>query len=83
MARLLKDVNDVNALLEAIQKCDGDVWLRSTDGREEFNMKSVLSRYMGIGKLLEEQGDLWEFFCGKFSDEAYLFKFFNEIKKGE
>lgn len=81
--RLLNRVKDVDTLLDAISKCKGDVILRSVDGREEFNMKSVLSRYIAIGKLCEEQGDQWEVFCMNVGDEPYMMNFFHEIKQAE
>lgn len=78
---LLKNVNDIDNLLEAIYKCNGDVILRSADGAEQFNMKSRLSRYMAIGKLCEEHGEDYEFFCMDKSDEGYLFQFFSELRQ--
>lgn len=77
---LLKNAHDIDALMTAINKCKGDVMLRSVDGREEFNMKSVLSRYIAIGELCKDQGDQWEVYCMNKSDEGNLMSFFIEIK---
>lgn len=82
---LLKNITDINALLAAISKCEGDVILRSVDGSEEFNLKSTLSQYIGIGRLCEEHGDEYEIFCPSrnTNDEAYLMQFFHELHARE
>lgn len=78
---LLKNVNDIDNLIDAISRCRGDVILRSVDGREEFNMKSVLSRYIAIGELCKDHGDKYEFFCMNRADEGYMINFFMELDK--
>ena len=76
---LLKNAHDIKTLQDAINMCKGDVILRSTDGREEFNMKSTLSRYVAIGELCKEHGDEWEVFCMDKNDESKMLHFFYEI----
>ena len=76
---LLKYAKDANALIEAIKKCNGDVLLKSVDGKEEFNMKSEISRFVAIGRLCEERGDYYEIFCMDRNDEPYLLQFFHDI----
>lgn len=76
---LLKNVKDVDNFVAAIQKCHGDVILRSADGREEMNLKSTLSQYIAIGKLCDEHGEEYEIFCLDKSDETYMFQFFREL----
>ena len=76
---LLKYAKDANALIEAIKKCKGDVLLKSVDGKEEFNMKSEISRFVAIGRLCEERGDYYEIFCMDKNDEPYLLQFFHEM----
>ena len=78
---ILKRVKDIEALKAAIKKCQGDVILRSVDGTEEFNMKSTLSQYIAIGKLCEEHGDDYEFFCMNKADEGNMIEFFIEMDK--
>lgn len=73
---LLKNAKDVDSLIEAVNRCRDDVILRSTDGREEFNLKSVLSRYIAIGELCKEHGDRYEIFCMNPADEGYMMNFF-------
>ncbi|MBQ8109145.1 MAG: hypothetical protein IJ124_03140 [Clostridia bacterium] len=76
---LLKNVKDIDNLIEAVNRCRGDVLLRSTDGREEFNLKSVLSRYVAIGELCKDHGDCYEVFCMDRSDEGYMINFFRNL----
>ena len=61
----------------AIGKCKGSVWLKDPDGNI-FNLKSVISHYIALGRLLEEQGDLLELFCDNKDDEVHFRKFFKE-----
>ena len=77
---LLKDMKDVNMLIDAVDKCQGDVVLRSIDGTEEFNLKSQLSRYIAIGKLCEEHGDEYEVYCLNRDDIGYMIQFFRELR---
>ena len=77
---LLKNAKDVDKLIEAVNHCRDDVILRSTDGREEFNLKSVLSRYMAIGELCREQGDKFELYCMNRADEGYMLNFFYNLQ---
>jgi len=78
---LLKNAKDVETLIDAVNKCRGDVLLRSTDGSEEFNLKSKLSQYVAIGELCKAHGDEWEIFCMNRADEGYMINFFYEINK--
>lgn len=80
MGRLLKNVKDVDNLRAAIKNCKHDVFLRSVDGKEEFNMKSYLSEFIALGRLCDEGGDMYELFCSR-DDEGYLMEFFNELDK--
>ena len=78
---LLKNVKDINALISAVDKCHGDVIIRSTDGKEEFSLKSTFSRYIAIGKLCDEYGDYYEMFCKNREDEPYMIQFFYNLNK--
>ena len=78
---LLKNIRDVNLLIAAVEKCSGEVILRSIDGSEEFNLKSKLSQYMAIARLCDEHGDEYEIFCMNKNDEGYLLNFFAELGK--
>ena len=76
---LLKNAKDIDNLIKAVDRCRGDVLLRSTDGREEFNLKSVLSRYVAIGELCKDHGDSYEIFCMNKADENYMLQFFMNL----
>lgn len=78
---LLKNATDIHNLVDAVKQCHGDVLLRSVDGKEEFNLKSTLSQYIGIGRLCEEQGEYYEIYCTDKNDEPFLFHFFSELTK--
>ena len=78
---LLKNAKEIDKLIEAVNRCRGDVLLRSVDGREEFNLKSVLSRYIAIGELCKDHGDRYEVFCMNRSDEGYMLNFFQGLDR--
>lgn len=77
---LLKNAHDIDTLLDAVNKCRGDVILRNVNQFEEFNLKSTLSRYIAIGELCKDHGDEWEVFCMNKADEGYMMTFFREIQ---
>ena len=78
--KLLKNENDVNLLNEAVNKCSGAVVVRSMDGREEFNLKSQLSRMVAIKKMSQDNGDEYEMFCMDRSDLGYMLNFYSQIR---
>ena len=81
--KMLKNMNNVNALMTAVASCTDSVLLKSADGREEYNLKSALSLLIGIGHLCGEHGDEYEVFCTNRADEGYLLKFFRDLKRGD
>ena len=58
----LRSEADVQEFLDAVSQCGGDVYLKSPEG-DIFNLKSSMSRYIAIGRLIEEQGDTLELFA--------------------
>lgn len=78
---LLKNVGDIDMLLKAVDKCRGDVVIRSVDGSEEFSLKSSFSKYLAIGRLADEHGDEYEMFCLNKDDEPYMLQFFYDIEQ--
>ena len=78
---LLKNAKDIDKLIEAVNRCRDDVILRSVDGREEFNLKSVLSRYIAIGELCRDHGDRYEIYCMDRADEGYMMNFFHDLQQ--
>ena len=81
--KMLKNMNNVNALMTAVANCTDSVLLKSADGREEYNLKSALSLLIGIGHLCGEHGDEYEVFCTNRADEGYLMNFFRQLKQGD
>lgn len=81
--KMLKNMNNVNALMAAVSNCTDSVLLKSADGCEEYNLKSALSLLIGIGHLCGEHGDEYEVFCTNRADEGYLLNFFRQLKQGD
>ena len=52
----LANVDAIHAFLDAVAAYKGEVYLKSREG-DVFNLKSSLSQYIAIGKLLEESGN--------------------------
>ncbi len=76
MSKFLNNIKDLEAFRAAVRQCKGDVILRSTDGTEEFNLKSRLSEFIALGKLADSHGDQYEIFCMNYADESILLKYF-------
>ena len=70
----LKNVNQVNKFKEVINECTGNVYIHTPQG-DVFNLKSALSEYIAIGRLLDEHGDELELFADLREDETRLFLF--------
>ena len=67
----LNNVKDVQKFIEAINGCKEGVFLKSQEG-DVFNLKSSLSQYVAIGRLIEESGSDLELFAESKEDEARL-----------
>ena len=76
--KMLKDINDVNNFKAAVKQCKGDVIVRHNTRREEFNMKSLFSEYLGLAELMKDHGDEYEIFCMNPNDEVYILNYFHE-----
>ena len=76
----LSNVTDVQKFVAAVNACQNDVYLKSPEG-DVFNLKSSLSQYIAIGRLLEESGDTLELFAQTREDEALLLSMLNELGK--
>jgi hypothetical protein len=75
MEMKLTNIEHITSFLEAVDKCQGSVWLESPQG-DKFNLKSAFSRYVSIGALLSNHGDELELFCGP-DDEHCFYKWFH------
>ena len=67
----LTNIKDVQKFIATVNACQDDVYLKSPEG-DVFNLKSSLSQYIAIGRLLEESGDNLELFAQTREDEALL-----------
>ena len=76
----LNNITDVQKFTAAINACKSDVYLRSQEG-DQFNLKSSLSQYIAIGRLLEESGDSLELFAQTREDESLLLEMLGQLSK--
>lgn len=75
----LTNVKDVHKFMQVINDCEHNVYLKSQEG-DVFNLKSSMSEYIAIGRLLEENGDSLELFADSREDEARLINFLYELE---
>lgn len=75
----LTNVKDVRKFIETVNECEHDVYLKSQEG-DVFNLKSSMSQYIAVGRLIEESGDSLELFADSKEDEARLLKFLYELE---
>ena len=71
----LKNIKDVKRFQNTINKCKDDVWLMSD--HEQYNLKSMLSQLVAIGKVISGDKSL-ELFTSVKDDEQYFLKMFSE-----
>ena len=76
----LSNMTDVQKFTAAVNACQGDVYLKSVEG-DVFNLKSSLSQYIAIGRLIEESGDNLELFAQTREDELLLLNMLGELGK--
>ena len=74
----LSNVTDVQKFIATVNSCENDVYLKSLEG-DVFNLKSSLSQYIAIGRLLEESGDNLELFAQTREDEMILLNMLNQL----
>lgn len=65
---------EVEKFIQVVNSCEHDVYLKSLYG-DIYNLKSAMSQYIAIGKLLDEHGDELELFANDREDEAKLMQF--------
>lgn len=84
---IVKTIEDVEEFLEAVNKCSGPVYLTDWEvdenGNYNFsvNLKSALSVYVGIEKLLSDEGDWMEVHCNNPNDQAIIMEFLEKNKE--
>ena len=74
----LTNVKDVEKFIATVNSCESDVYLKSVEG-DVFNLKSSLSQYIAIGRLIEDAGESLELFAQTREDEARLLKMLTEL----
>ena len=76
----LNNVRDVQKFIEAVNGCKEGVFLKSQEG-DVFNLKSSMSQYVAIGRLIEESGSDLELFAESRDDEARLLNMLFELSE--
>lgn len=76
----LRNILEVNAFLDTVNDCAGNVYLVSIYG-DRFNLKSKLSTYIAVSELLQDKGEDLELFCDNKLDESKFFQFFRTYPK--
>lgn len=76
----LTNIKDVQKFIETVNACENDVYLKSVEG-DVFNLKSSLSQYIAIGRLIEDAGESLELFAQTREDEALLLNMLNQLNK--
>ena len=76
----LSNIKDVQTFIAAVNACENDVYLKSVEG-DVFNLKSSLSQYIAIGRLIEESGDSLELFAQTREDEARLLAMISDLNQ--
>ena len=79
--KFLNDLTDIENFMQAVDACNGGVVLRSIDGKEEFNLKSELSRRVAISRLCGADGEDYEVFCLCREDMGPMLNFFHAIRE--
>lgn len=73
----LKNIGDVNDLIDTVDRCKGEVWIESQDG-DKLSLTSMFSRYVAIGSLIKDKAEQLELFCELPEDEAKFMFLFSE-----
>ena len=74
----LQNIHEVEDFRKVIHECKNNVYLKSQEG-DVFNLKSAMSEYVALGRLLSEQGDSLELFADSREDEALLLNFLGRL----
>ena len=76
----LTNVKDVQKFIAAVNACENDVYLKSVEG-DVFNLKSSLSQYIAIGRLIEDAGESLDLFAQTREDEALLLNMLYQLNQ--
>lgn len=70
----LRTITDIERFRNTINSCSGAVWLESAMG-DKFDLKSVFSQYIAIGRLIEDYNEELEIFASLPEDGAKILAF--------
>lgn len=70
----LRTITDIERFRNTINSCSGAVWLESAMG-DKFDLKSVFSQYVAIGRLIEDHNEELEIFASLPEDGAKILAF--------
>lgn len=73
----IKTGKNIREFLEVVYSCEGHVWLESPWG-DKYNLRSELSLYVAVYKLIRDYGEVLELYRQLSSDEQKFYKFFAE-----
>lgn len=73
----IKNIKEVEEFIKTVDSCQGNVFLKSIYG-DNYNLKSKLSQYVGIGAIIGNHSEDLELFCDNKEDEAKFLKLFYE-----
>lgn len=77
----LTNTMDVEKFISVINECKSNVYLKSLEG-DVFNLKSSMSQYVAIGRLVGEFGSTLELFASEKEDEIRLLNFLDKLSDG-
>lgn len=72
----IRNLKKLNDFIAVVNECKGAVWLESPNG-DKFNLKSIFSQYLALGKLMEEHGEYLELTCSNADDCTLFLTYFN------
>lgn len=70
----LRTITDIERFRNTINSCSGAVWLESAMG-DKFDLKSIFSQYIAIGRLIEDHNEELEIFASLPEDGAKILAF--------
>lgn len=76
----LRNIKDINAFMSALDQCQSSVWLENVQG-DKLDLKSPFTRYISIGKLLEDHNEDLMLYATTREDESILLEFFKNQKE--
>lgn len=76
----LTNAVDVEKFIKVVDECKSNVYLKSLEG-DVFNLKSSMSQYVAIGRLVGEYGDSLELFADDKEDQNRLLNFLHDLEE--